>query len=103
MNEFYTESCVRGFDYGPNFKQVQEVEFDGFDRSRAQVKWDNNWITFVESMIQLYATHTTARSIHVAQNLPSLKCDPRVLWGTSPGMSTGLLFSFLTYNFFFFT
>lgn len=95
MNEFYTESCVRGFDYGPNFKQIQEVEFDGFDRSRAQVKWDNNWVTFVESMIQLYATHTTARSIHVAQSLPSLKCDPRVLWGTSPGRSSSTLFSSL--------
>lgn len=85
MNEFYTEFNVRGFDYGPHFKQIKEVQFDGFDRSFAQVRWESNWVAFIESMIQLYATHVTSRSIHVAQSLPNLKCDPRILWGSTPG------------------
>lgn len=84
MNEFYTELNVRGFDYGPKFKQVQSVEYSSFEQSRAEVRWENNWVSFMESMIQLYATHTTNRSIHVALSLPSLKCDPRALWGSTP-------------------
>lgn len=89
MNEFYTEMNVRGFDYGPKFKQIQEVEYASFDKSRAQVRWENNWITLVESMVQLYVAHTTStRSIYVAQSLPSLKCDPRPVYGRSQGQWT---------------
>lgn len=84
-NEFYTELNVRGFDYGPQFKQIQQIEYANFDRSKAQVQWNKNWITFVESMIQLLVTHTTNRSIYVALNLSSLKCDPRVLFNSTKG------------------
>lgn len=38
-----------------------------------------DWVTFVETMIQLYITHTTGRGVYVALNLPSLKCDPTLL------------------------
>ncbi|KAH9490500.1 hypothetical protein DERF_016699 [Dermatophagoides farinae] len=76
-NEFYTEMNVRGYDYGPKFKQIQEIEFASFNRSRAMVRWSNNIITFVESMIQLSVAHTDQRFIYVASVLPSFKCDPR--------------------------
>jgi len=82
-NDFYTELNVRGFDYGPKFQQIQEVQYNGLDKSYSKVKWDGNLITFVESLIQLYLTHTTNRSIHVLQSLPSLKCDPRMLFNNN--------------------
>ncbi len=80
-NDFYTELNVRGFDYGPKFRQILEVQYEGLNKSYSKVKWEGNWITFVESLIQLYVTHTTSRSIYVSLSLPSLKCDPRILFG----------------------
>ncbi|CAG2111003.1 unnamed protein product [Medioppia subpectinata] len=86
-NDFYTELNVRGFDYGPKFRQIQELQYDTFSKSYARVKLDTtgaiaaNWISFVESLIQLYITHTTSRGVYVVQHMPYLCCDPRMLFG----------------------
>ena len=87
-NDFYTELNVRGYDYGVNFRNIQEVEYDTLDKSYARVKLENavngaNWITFAESLIQLYITHTTTRGVYVALSLPSLKCDPNILFSNT--------------------
>ena len=50
-----------------------------------------DWITFVESMIQLYITHTTGRGVYVALNMPSLKCDPTLLLNATDKTSSQLV------------
>lgn len=77
--------CVRGYDYGPKFKQVEEIEFASFERTKSLVHWENNFITFVESMIQLIVSHTDQRLIFVAGQLPLFKCDPKLFYNLPPG------------------
>ncbi|KAF7493890.1 Fatty acid synthase [Sarcoptes scabiei] len=82
-NEFYTEMNVRGYDFGPKFKQIQQIEFANFNRSKALVRWDSNLITFVESMIQLSISHTEKRLIYTVSKISSFKCDPREFYSKS--------------------
>ncbi|XP_054154671.1 fatty acid synthase-like isoform X2 [Oppia nitens] len=86
-NDYYTELNVRGFDYGPVFRQIQEIQYDSLSKSWSKVRLSTtgaigaNWISFVESMIQLFITHTTSRGVYVCQQMPSLKCNPIELFG----------------------
>lgn len=77
--------CVRGYDYGPKFKLVEQIEFASFERTKSLVHWENNFITFVESMIQLMVSHTDQRLIFVAGQLPLLKCDPKLFYHLPAG------------------
>lgn len=61
-NDFYVEMEMRGFQYSGNFKNVLKSSMTG---SNGLIKWDSNWVTFIDSAIQLYAFGNDVRQVQV--------------------------------------
>lgn len=62
QEDFYTEMKMRGLNYSKAFKNVLQTTSDG---SNAIVRWDNNWVTFMDSVLQLYAFGNDTRQAYV--------------------------------------
>jgi len=49
QDDVYKEFGLRGYDYGPKFQGVSKASMNG---NWARVRWDGNWITFLDSIAQ---------------------------------------------------
>ncbi len=79
-NDVYKELRVRGYDYGPKFRGIQEIKYEGLNKIYGKIKWTGNWISFMDSMIQMMATAIPFRNIFVPIILTTLRCDPKVFF-----------------------
>ncbi len=79
-NDVYKELRVRGYDYGPKFRGIQEIKYENLNKIYGKIKWTGNWISFVDSMIQMMATAIPLRNIFVPIILTTLRCDPKVFF-----------------------
>ncbi|KAJ3659564.1 hypothetical protein Zmor_011248 [Zophobas morio] len=60
-DDFYNCMHLRGFDYSGIFMGVQQCDIDG--RS-ATLKWNDNWVAFIDSMVQfILSVETTGHSL----------------------------------------
>ncbi|KAL5284794.1 hypothetical protein ACFFRR_006855 [Megaselia abdita] len=72
-DNFYTELKHRGYEFQDRFKNVSSASFNG---AHGSAKWNNNWITFIESMIQLSTFGSNSRSIQVPKSINKLLMQP---------------------------
>ncbi len=79
-NDVYKELRVRGYDYGPKFRNIQEIKNENLNKVYGKIKWTGNLVSFMDSMIQIMATAIPFRSIFVPIILTKLKCDPKVFF-----------------------
>jgi hypothetical protein len=79
-NDIYKELRIRGYDYGPKFRGIQELSFENFNRVRGNVLWTGNWVSFMDSLIQTQAVALPFRKMFVPVMISSLRCDPKVLF-----------------------
>ncbi len=79
-NDVYKELRVRGYDYGPKFRGIQEIKYEKLNKVYGKIKWTGNWISFMDSMIQIMATVKPFRNIFVPIILTTLRCDPKVFF-----------------------
>ncbi|XP_018569755.1 fatty acid synthase-like [Anoplophora glabripennis] len=61
-NDVYKELRLRGYNYMGAFKGIQQCSLDV---SRGYIKWEDNWITFIDSMIQLKVLQLDTRLLNV--------------------------------------
>ncbi len=79
-NDIYKELKIRGYDYGPKFRGIQEISFDSFNKIHGKVLWTGNWVSFMDSLIQTQALVLPFRKMFVPVMISSLRCDPKVLF-----------------------
>ncbi len=79
-NDVYKELRVRGYDYGPKFRGVQELRFENINEAHGKIQWTGNWITFMDSMLQIQAMSLVFRNLLVPVMIKSLRCDPKILF-----------------------
>ncbi|XP_008207459.3 fatty acid synthase [Nasonia vitripennis] len=72
QEDFYTEMEMRGFNYSKVFKNVLRTTSDG---SNGIVRWDNNWVTFIDSVLQLYAFGNDTRQALVPVSIRKIVID----------------------------
>ena len=81
--EFYRELRTRGYDYGPKFQGVVESKFIDETKSIGKVRISNltEFITCLDSMLQLMINGIPIRSLFVPILIQSFKCDPLMFYG----------------------
>ncbi len=79
-NDVYRELRVRGYDYGPKFRGIQQIKYENLNKIYGKIKWTGNLISFMDSMIQMMATAIPFRNVFVPIILTTLRCDPKVFF-----------------------
>jgi hypothetical protein len=79
-NDVYKDFRVRGYDYGPKFKGIQETRIRGLDNIYSSIKWTGNWISFMDCVIQVMSSAVHFRNVFVPVIITSLRCNPKVLF-----------------------
>ncbi|XP_045465555.1 fatty acid synthase-like [Harmonia axyridis] len=72
--DVYKELRLRGYNYKGAFRGVQEVDTEA---SKAYVKWDGNWVTFMDNMMQLRIMQFDTRLLYVPTGIDKLVIDPK--------------------------
>lgn len=70
----YKELRVRGYDYGPSFQGIVEATSDS---SHGRVKWMGQWVSFVDSMLQIAIIGSKTRELRIPTYMEYVKCDAK--------------------------
>ncbi|EFA05248.1 Fatty acid synthase-like Protein [Tribolium castaneum] len=71
--EVYKELYLRGYNYSGLFKGLVKCNIDG---SSGLVRWDNNWISFMDKMLQIKILELDSRLLYVPTGIKKLSIDP---------------------------
>lgn len=72
-DDFYTELNLRGYEYLDSFKTVSSSCFQGLHGS---VKWNKNWITFIDSLMQVFLVGFDTRSLLLPNSITRVIIHP---------------------------
>ena len=67
---------IRGYHYGSHFKSVVAIDYD---KSRAKVKYNNNWITFSDALVHFSLLKIISRDLLLPTHIQAIHCDPRLM------------------------
>lgn len=70
--DFYTEMKMRGYQYKKDFKTVLNASMDG---TKALLDWNENWVTFIDSVFQLYAFGNDSRQVEWPISIQKIVVD----------------------------
>lgn len=73
-SDFYKELKLRGYHYVKDFQVALEVRADG---AQSKLKWNNNWVTFLDGMMQTFIVGTDSRSLQLPTRLRKLVINPQ--------------------------
>jgi fatty acid synthase len=76
-NDVYKELRIRGYDYGPKFRGIQELRIEDSKKVYGSIEWTGNMIPFMDSLIQSQAIALPFRKIFVPVMIASIRCDPK--------------------------
>lgn len=68
--DFYKELKLRGYHYNGDFQSVELAYGDG---SYGKIKWFNNWVSFMDCMLQLSIVRNDSRNLALPVKLRSLR------------------------------
>ncbi|VEN39582.1 unnamed protein product [Callosobruchus maculatus] len=60
--DIYKELRLRGYNYTKGFRGLQDCDVNA---SKGHVKWEDNWITFMDNMLQMKLLQTDSRLLYV--------------------------------------
>lgn len=72
-SDFYKELRLRGYHYGGLFKSVLESSYDG---NYGRVKWTDNWIPFLDCLLQIQIVAKDTRSLFIPTSIQRMVIDP---------------------------
>ncbi|KAK0156666.1 hypothetical protein PV328_012460, partial [Microctonus aethiopoides] len=72
--DFYKELRLRGYNYDGSFKGVKSATISG---SKGKIVWTNNWVTFMDNMIQIQFLGIDSRSLCVPTGIQKLVIDTK--------------------------
>lgn len=71
--DVYKELRLRGYDYGPNFQGILEANLEG---TAGQLLWKDNWVSFLDTMLQLSILGTAQRSLRLPTRISAIHIHP---------------------------
>ncbi|KAL7036629.1 hypothetical protein ACKWTF_008882 [Chironomus riparius] len=72
-SDFYKELRLRGYHYSGLFKSVLESSYDG---TYGCVKWTDNWIPFLDCLLQIQIVAKDTRSLFIPTSIQRMVIDP---------------------------
>ena len=72
--DFYKELRLRGYHYNGLFRSVTEGSSDGLS---GKVKWDYNWIAFLDCLLQIQILGKDTRSLMIPTSIQKMIIDPK--------------------------
>ncbi|XP_043924165.1 fatty acid synthase [Protopterus annectens] len=73
--DVYKELRLRGYDYGKTFQGILDTNNAG---TRGNLHWDGNWVTFLDTMLQMIVIGLSGRSLRLPTRIRSAYIDPVV-------------------------
>lgn len=73
-NDFYKELRLRGYHYSGLFRSVLESSHDG---NYGKVKWAENWIAFLDCLLQIQIVGNDTRSLFLPTSIQKLSINPQ--------------------------
>ncbi|XP_023312031.1 fatty acid synthase-like, partial [Anoplophora glabripennis] len=67
--DVYKELRLRGYTYKGGFRAIEECDSS---TSTAYIKWDDNWVTFIDNMLQLKILQSDTRLLYVPTYISKL-------------------------------
>lgn len=71
--DIYKEMQLRGYEYGPSFQGIYKACNSG---DRSTLLWNNNWVTFLDSLLQCALLREKAETLRLPVRLRYLRVDP---------------------------
>lgn len=71
--DFYKELRLRGYYHQGLFRAVKEIRDDGL---QGKVKWNNEWTTFIDCLIQFFVLTKDTRMLVLPTSLRKIVIDP---------------------------
>lgn len=72
-DDFYKEMSLRGYQYSGQFKSVTESSFDGYE---GKLKWNENWISFIDCLLHFCVLEKDNRQLKLPTKIRKLTIDP---------------------------
>lgn len=72
QKDFYNELEMRGYQYTGDFKGVLKSSLDG---ASGLIRWNDNWVTFIDNALQLYAFSDDSRRIQLPLMIRKIVID----------------------------
>ena len=72
-NDIYKELGLRGYHYSGAFRGIQRIDNQG---KWAEVIWNDNWITFLDSLLQASILTKTTRNLSLPVEIEQITIDP---------------------------
>lgn len=74
QEDFYKELRLRGYHHSKAFQSVRSVSSEGhFGR----IAWDQNWVSFMDSILQIVLLNKDTRSLLLPTRIQQLRINPR--------------------------
>lgn len=74
QEDFYKEMRLRGYQYKDDFQSVITVRSDG---AHSTVRWNNNWVSFMDCILQTKMLSNESRSLMLPIRIQSVKIFPK--------------------------
>ncbi|KAJ8049572.1 Fatty acid synthase [Holothuria leucospilota] len=75
QEDFYKELRLMGYNYGPRFQGVKRSTVEG---KYAVLEWNGNWITFLDTMLQMvvFGKENPSRSLFLPTRIRKIRINP---------------------------
>lgn len=73
--DIYKELRLRGYDYEGIFRGVLESDNSGIN---GNLKWENNWISFIDTMLQFSILGQNTRELYLPTRLQKMIINPKL-------------------------
>lgn len=74
QEDFYKELRIRGYQYSGFFKSVTEARADGLC---GKIKWNMNWVSFMDCLLQMQILHQDSRSLILPTRIQKLRINSK--------------------------
>jgi len=71
--DFYKELKLRGHQYSGWFRGLKSVSISG---KKGHIIWRNNWVTFMDTMLQMHIIGYDTRDLYVPTSIQKLVVNP---------------------------
>lgn len=86
----YRELEIRGYEYGPAFRVLEEASADG---RRAKITNTSNWVVFADAMLQLAVFGQNVRTLSLAVGFQTIRCNPRLMAEAAQSLGSDRVFN----------
>ncbi|GJQ79755.1 hypothetical protein Trydic_g23232 [Trypoxylus dichotomus] len=70
--DIYKEFKVRGYQYRGKFKNIKKCNLVP---SKAKIQWDNNWVSYIDCLLQLVLLWYDSRDLYLPTQIAKLQID----------------------------